>query len=210
MNRYPISKLGTVLLLASACVGCDQLLGEGGDKTPQQPEVPSAHELDKIGYLPAENGPNGRKVYDKFAKAKSCGDFETAMRWNRPPNIAGGHFGKKMAYLDADGPAKLPDNSEVFLIGTIVRGAPLVGGGQSWYLRMKDGTVVQAVEMADYLEKQEQDTLGDRLGALNQPDKAGRVVCGHGIYKGVQGKGPDEADKKVPLFSMLYTLDRDR
>jgi len=208
MRHYWVSRLEAVLLLTGLSAGCDQL--GTGKSTPQEPEVPSVHELRKIGYLPAETDPKGRKVYNQLAKAKSCGDFELAMRWNRPPNIAGGPFGKKMAYLGVASPAELPRDSEVFLTGTIVRGASLVGGGQSWYLRTKDGTVVQAVEMADYLQKQEQDTLGDRLGALNQPDKPGRVLCGHGFYKGALGKDPENADKKVPLFSMLYTLDRDK
>jgi hypothetical protein len=209
MSNHLIWRLGAILLLTGLSTGCDQL-GMGKETTPQQPEVPAASELQKIGYLPSEAGPNGRKLYNQFAKAKSCGDFELAMRWNRPPNIAGGPFGKKMAYLGAASPANLPDDSEVFLRATIVKGAELVGGGQSWYLRMQDGTVVQAVEITDYLQKQEEDTQGDRLGALNQPNKPGRVFCGHGIYKGIQGKGPDEADKKVPLFSMLYALDRDK
>jgi len=206
MSNYSVPRLAATLLLTGLSAGCDQL-GSGKD-TPQQPQVPSAHELRKIGYLPSETGPNGRKLYTQLAKARSCGDFELAMRWNRPPNITGGPFAKKMTYLTAASPADLPKDSEVFLTGTIVRGAQLVGGGQAWYLRMKDGNLVQAVEMSDYLQKQEQDTLGDRLGALNQPDKPGRALCGHGIYKGVLGNDPNEAQKKVPLFSMLYTLDR--
>ena len=208
MSNCFVTRLGAVLLLTGLSAGCDQL--GMGKSTPQQPEVPSTQELQKIGYLPSETGPNGRKVYNQFAKAKSCNDFELALRWNRPPNIAGGPFGKKMAYLGVASLADLPKDSEVFLTGTIIRGAGLVGGGQVWYLRMKDGTVVQAVELADYLQKQEQDTQGDRLGALNQPDKPGRVLCGHGIYKGTLGKGPVKPDEKVPLFSMLYTLDRDK
>jgi hypothetical protein len=76
---------------------------------------------------------------------------------------------------------------------------------------MRDGTVVQAAEMGDYIAKQEQETQGDKLGALNQPDKPGRVFCGHGIYQGVMGRDPGGTqDKKVPLVSMLYAMDRDR
>ena len=197
MSHYFVARLGAVLLLTGLSAGCDQL--GRGNSTPQEPEVPSVHELRRIGYLPTETDPNGRKV---------CGDFELAMRWNRPPNIAGGPLGKKMAYLGVASPANLPKDSEVFLTGTIVRGASLVGGDQAWYLRMKDGTVVQLVERADYLQKQEQDTQGDRLGALNQPDKPGRVLCGHGFYKGALGTDPEKGDKKVPLYSMLFTLDR--
>jgi hypothetical protein len=207
MSHYFVSRLGAVLLFIGLSAGCDQL--GRGNSTPQEPEVPSLQELRRIGYLPTETDPSGRKVYNQFAKAKSCGDFELAMRWNRPPNIAGGPLGKKMAYLGVASPANLPKDSEVFLTGTIVRGASLVGGDQAWYLRMKDGTVVQLVERADYLQKQEQDTQGDRLGALNQPDKPGRVLCGHGFYKGALGRDPEKGDKKVPLYSMLFTLDRD-
>jgi hypothetical protein len=207
-NRVP--RAATVLLLTTLVGGCDQL--GLGNRAPEQPEVPSAQELGKISYLPsAASTPNGRKVYSHFAIAKSCEDFQLAMRWNRPPNIAGGSFGKKMVYLTSTFPADLPKESEVFISGTIVKGDRLVGGGQAWYLHMQDGTVVQAAEMGDYIAKQEQETQGDKLGALNQPDKPGRVFCGHGIYQGVMGRDPDGTqDKKVPLVSMLYAMDRDR
>jgi len=206
VSQYSVARLGAVLLLTGLSAGCDQL--GSGNKAPQEPEVPSAHELSRIGYLPTESDPNGRKIYNQLAKARSCGDFELAMRWNRPPNIAGGPFGKKMAYLGTASPADLPKDSEVFLTGTIVRGASLAEGDQGWYLRMKDGTVVEVVERADYLQKQEQDTQGDRLGALNQPDKPGRVLCGHGYYLGALGADPEKGDKKIPLYSMLFALDR--
>jgi hypothetical protein len=206
MSHCFIASVGAVLLFTGLSAGCDQL--GSGHGTPQEPEVPSLHELRRIGYLPTETDPSGRKVYNQLAKAKSCSDFELAMRWNRPPNIAGGPFGMKMTYLGTASPTDLPKDSEIFLTGTIVRGASLVGGGQAWYLRMKDGTVVQVVEGADYLQKQEQDTQGDPLGALNQPDKPGRVLCGHGFYKGALGTDPEKGNKKVPLYSMLFTLDR--
>jgi hypothetical protein len=206
MSHYFVAGVGAVFLFAGLSAGCDQF--GRGNSTPQEPEVPSLQELRRIGYLPTETDPSGRKVYNQFAKAKSCGDFELAMRWNRPPNIAGGPLGKKMAYLGTASPANLPKDSEVVLTGTIVRGASLVGGDQAWYLRMKDGTVVQVVEAAEYLQKQEQDTQGDRLGALSQPDKPGRVLCGRGFYKGVLGRDPENGDQKVPLYSMLFTLDR--
>jgi hypothetical protein len=206
MSHYFVARVGAVLLFAGLSAGCGQL--GTGNSAPQEPEVPSAHDLAQIGYLPTETDPNGRKAYKELAKAKSCGDFELAMRWNRPPNIAGGPLGKKMAYLGTASPANLPKDSEVVLTGTIVRGASLVGGDHAWYLRMKDGTVVQVVERADYLQKQEQDTQGDRLGALNQPDKPGRALCGRGFYMGALGTDPENGDKKVPLYSMLFTLDR--
>jgi hypothetical protein len=209
MRHNLLLRAGTVLVLAGLASGCDKL--GMGDKVPEQPDVPSTQELRKIGYLPStDTGRDGRKVYSHFGAAKTCHDFELAMRWNRPTNIPGGPFGKKMVYLTSMVPEDLPKDAEVFISGTIVRGNALVNGGEAWYLRMKDGTVVQAAEMANFMEKQEQETQGEKLGALNQPDKPGRIFCGQGIYQGVLGKDPDGGDKKVPLFSMLYAMDRER
>jgi hypothetical protein len=210
MRHNLFLRAATVVLVTGAAGSCDQL--GMGKKVAEPPQVPSQQQLDKISYLPAETtGPNGRKVYGPFSKAKTCGDYEVAMRWNRPPNIAGGPFGKQMVYLIDSVPADLPKDAEVFLTGTIVKGHPIVAGGQAWYVRMKDGTLVQSAEMANYIEKQEQESQGDKLAALNQPNKPGRIFCGHGIYQGVLGKDPDNGeDKKVPLFSMLYAMDRDK
>jgi hypothetical protein len=199
--------VAAAVLLANMAAGCDKLGGRGSEVT-GPPEVPSEQELHAIRYLSAAET-NGRKLYNHFEKARTCGDYELAQRWNRPPNVPGGSFGQKMVYLTSTVPADLPKDSEVFIRGTIVKGAPLVSGGEAWYLRMKDGTLVQAAEMADFMQKQDQDTQGDKLSALNNPNKPGRAFCGTGIYQGVLGKDPEQPDKKVPLFSIMYAMDRD-
>src|SRR5262249_4724723 len=73
--------LGVLLLLANMA-GCDRL--RPGSQTPADDGAPSEKELKKISYMSTANaGPKGRKVYDRVQEAKSCHDFELAMRWNR-------------------------------------------------------------------------------------------------------------------------------
>ena len=199
-----------VFLVAAGLAGCDQL--GGAKKAMGPPEVPSDAQLKKISYMTAENsGPQGRKSYTHFWEAKSCADFETAMRWNRPPNVAGGSFGKQMVYLTDTVPADLPENSEVFIRGTIEKGDQLVAGGWAWILKMTDGSRVQAAEMQDFITKQDQETVGNsKAMTLDKPSKAGRVVCGQAVFQGMKGKDPNQEDKKIPLFSMLYAIDREK
>src|SRR4051812_45558138 len=85
--------------------------GSGGPKKAMGPrEFPWDEQLKKISYMTEEeSGPQGRKVYTHFWEAKTCSDFETAMRWNRPRNVAGGSFGQKMVYLTDTVPADLPE-----------------------------------------------------------------------------------------------------
>jgi hypothetical protein len=208
MKYNPALKIGALLLLAGLG-GCDQL--GMAKKAVGPPEVPSDADLQKISYMTsADSGPQGRKVYNHLEEAKTCAHLETAMRWNRPPNVAGGPFSKQMVYLTTTVPADLPNDSEVFLVASIEKGDPLVAGGEAWILKMRDGSLVQAAEMADLMQKQEQSTQGGKLVALDKPNKPGRAFCGQAVYQGVKGKDPMQNEKKIPLFSMLYAVDRDK
>jgi len=210
LMRYSnLLRMGALVLLTSLA-GCDQL--GVAKKAVGPPEVPSDADLQKISYMTTANsGPQGRKTYSHLWEAKTCADLETAMRWNRPPNVAGGHFGKQMIYLTSTVPADLPNDSEVFIRGSIEKGDPLVAGGEAWILKMHDGSLVQAAEMADFIQKQEQDTQGNsRQVALDKPNKPGRAFCGQAVYQGLKGKDPIQDEKKIPLFSMLYAIDREK
>jgi hypothetical protein len=197
-------------ILSAGLAGCDQF--GAAKKAMGPPEVPSDAELQKISYMTAENsGPQGRKTYTHLWKAKTCADFETAMRWNRPPNVVGGSFGKQMVYLTDAVPADLPTDSEVFIRGTIEKGDQLVAGGWAWILKMKDGSLVQTAEMQDFITKQDQETVGNsKAMTLDKPSKPGRAFCGQGVFQGMKGKDPNQADGKIPLFSMLYAIDREQ
>jgi hypothetical protein len=197
-------------LLAAGLAGCDQF--GAAKKAMGPPEVPSDAELKKISYMTTQDsGPQGRKLYVHLWEARTCSDFETAMRWNRPPNVVGGSFGKQMVYLPDTVPADLKDSSEVVIRGTIEKGDQLVAGGWVWILKMKDGSRVQAAEMQDFITKQDQETAGNsKAMTLDKPNKAGRVFCGQGVFQGVKGKDPDQEDKKIPLLSMLYAIDREK
>jgi hypothetical protein len=206
--KYTTSlRIGTLALLASLA-GCDLGIAK---KAAGPAEVPSDADMQKIGYMTSANtGPQGRKTYNHLEEAKTCAHLETAMRWNRPPNVAGGPFSKQMVYLTSTVPADLPKDTEVFVVATIEKGDPLVAGGEAWLLKMKDGSLVQAAEMANFLEKQEQDTAGGKLVALDKPNKPGRAFCGQAVYQGLNGKDPMQDEKKIPLFSMLYAVDREK
>jgi len=113
-------------------------------------------------------------------------------------------------YLTAAVPADLPNNSEVFVNARIRKGEILPSGSAGWYLRLRDGTTVQAIETADYIEKEEQGPQDSKGAPLVAPNRPGRALCGHGIYQGMMGKDPDQEDKKVPLIAMLFAVDRDK
>jgi hypothetical protein len=209
MRYNPALRIGALILLVSLTGGCDKL-GMGNEPT-EPAETPTDTALQKISYMTSANtGPQGRKQYDHLEQAKSCGDLELAMRWNRPPNVAGGPFSKKMIYLTDSIPADLPKDSEVFIVASIEKGDPLVAGGEAWILKMKDGSLAQAAEMSNFIEKQEQDTQGGKLVTLDKPNKPGRAFCGRAAYQGLNGKDPVQDGKKIPLFSMLYAMDRDK
>jgi len=205
--KHTISvQAGAFLLLLASLAGCDQ-----AKKVTGPPEVPSDAQMKKISYMTAADAPNGRKTYTQFWEAKTCGDLETAMRWNRPPNVAGGSFGKRMVYLTNNVPADLDENSETFLVATIEKGDPLVAGGEVWLLKMRDGSLVQAAETADFMTKQEAQTAGNpNQAALSKPNKPGRAFCAHAVYQGLRGKDPAQPEKKIPLFSVLYAIDREK
>jgi hypothetical protein len=208
--RYSCAlRIAAMILLASLTGGCDKF--GMGNKPTEPAETPTDTAQRKISYMTSANtGPQGRKQYDHLEEAKSCGDLELAMRWNRPPNVAGGPFSKKMIYLTDSIPADLPKDSEVFIVASIEKGDPLVAGGEAWILKMKDGSLAQAAEMSNFIEKQEQDTQGGKLVTLDKPNKPGRAFCGRAAYQGLNGKDPVQDGKKIPLFSMLYAMDRDK
>jgi hypothetical protein len=206
MKHTTSLQAGAFLLLLAGLAGCDQ-----AKKVTGPPEVPSDAQLKQISYMTTADAPNGRKTYTQLWEAKTCGDLETAMRWNRPPNVAGGSFGKRMVYLTNNVPADLDDDSEVFLVGTIEKGDPLVAGGEVWLLKMRDGSLVQAAETADFITKQEAQTAGNpNQASLSKPNKPGRALCAHAAYQGMRGKDPMQQEKKIPLFSVLYAIDRDK
>jgi hypothetical protein len=89
----------------------------------------------------------------------------------------------------------------------IERGQTLPSGSAAWFLRMADGTLLQAIESADYWEKQEQDSQEGKRVAVISPTKPGRAFCGRAVYQGLIGKDPDQ-DKKIPLVSVLFAMDR--
>jgi hypothetical protein len=199
-------QVSALVVLAAVTAGCDKL---GIDSQgPVADEAPTEQDLAKIQYMSsADSGPNGRKLYTRFEEAKTCGDFELAMRWNRPPGVEGGPFHQKMVYLKSSLPADLPKNTEVFVRATIEEGETLSSGSARWYLRMQDNTLIEAVEDAGFMEKQEQAAQESKQTALVEPNKPHRAFCGHGIYQGVAGKDPTK-DEKIPLVSVLYAMDR--
>jgi hypothetical protein len=201
-------RIAPALVLASLTCGCDQ--AGLGNKAPEPDGAPAEQELQKISYM-SSSGPQtkGRKLYSHYEEAKTCGDFELALRWNRPPNVAGGVFNKKIVYLTSGIPDDLPKDSEVFITGTIEQGKSLGSGTLGWQLRMRDGTVAQAIEMQNFLEKQEQAAQDGKWVALERPNKPGRAFCGQGVYQGVMGKDPDHPEKPIPLVSILFAMDRD-
>ncbi|MFL6603738.1 MAG: hypothetical protein ACJ8R9_20765 [Steroidobacteraceae bacterium] len=201
-------RIGPAILLVSLVCGCDQL--GIGNRAPEPDGAPSAQALQKISYMSASDaGPKGRKLYGRYEEAKTCDDFELAMRWNRPPNVSGGLFHKKIVYLTSGVPDDLPKDAEVFIAATIEQGRNLGSGALGWLLRMRDGTAVQAVEMQNFLQKQDEGAQDTKAVALQKPNKPGRAFCGHGVYQGKVGKDPDHPDKSIPLISILFAMDRE-
>jgi hypothetical protein len=199
------SRIALLTLLANMA-GCDQL--GLGTQAPVDDGAPSEQELGKISYMStADSGAKGRKVYNHLEEAKTCHDFELAMRWNRPPNVEGGPFHRKMMYLSTSIPPDLPKQSEVFITARIDRGAMQPSGSAAWLLRMRDGSLVQAVEAANFWEKQQQDSQQGKIVALVNPTKPGRAFCGQGVYQGLLGKDSGQ-NANIPLFAMIFIMDR--
>jgi len=218
MRVNGLAGIGLLVLAAGGLGGCGKLgdklgldrLGWGGSSaTAGNDGAPGEEQLRKISYMSTEaTGPKGRKIYSHPEQAKTCADLELAMRWNRPPNVAGGPFNKKMLYVNGQLPADLPKNTEVFITAHIERGQMLPSGDAVWLLRMKDGPAVQAVESTNFWQKQEQDSQLGKTVAIVKPTKPGRAFCGHGVYQGAIAKEPG-GDGHIPLVSMLYSMDRD-
>jgi hypothetical protein len=200
-----------LVLGASLLAGCDKIedkLGMG-KQGPVDDGAPDEQQLQKIAYMSSDNsGVKGRKLYNHLEEAKTCGDLELALRWNRPPNVEGGPFHKKMTYIAEGIPADLPKETELFIVSKIDRGAALEGGGMAWMLKTKDGKRVQALEGANFWEKQEQDSQTGKQVAIVKPTKSGRSFCGQGVYQGESAKDPDQGSN-IPLISMLFSMDRD-
>ena len=204
MKRNMLVK-AAALAASALCGGCDQLgLGHEGAVADG---APTEQDLQRIHYMSSAEV-KGRRVYDHLEQAKTCADLELAMRWNRPPNVAGGAFHQKMVYLGQDLPPDLHKNTEVFFTGKVERFDPLPDGGAGWHVRMPDGAVVQAVEAASFWQKQEQ-AEDTKPAALVRPNQPGRVICGQGVYEGREGKDPGQQEP-VPVIAVLFAMDRDR
>jgi hypothetical protein len=207
MRKLILQAAATALLLAALPVACSKL-GLGGS-TPHSAQLPTPKELHSIRYMSQGPGPNGRKVFDHLAQAKSCHDLEIAMRWDRPPDVRGGPFNDKMVYVAGGVPADLAKNSEVFIAGRIEQGQSLPSGGSVWAVKLRDGSAVQAVETAQYSEKQDEAQQGGGHATLIHPYTPGRMLCAYGVYQGDTGLGLN-GHGHVPLISILFAMDRRR
>jgi hypothetical protein len=207
MLRLIARSAALLLMLAGLLAACSRL-GLGGK--PQRPaQLPSPRQLKQIAYMSQTAGPDKRRIFDHFEQAKSCHDFEIAMRWNRPPNVRGGPFDQKLVYITARVPADLPKNSEVFVSGVIEAGRALSSGGSVWALKLKDGGQVQAVETAGYAAKQEEAQQNGGGATMIHPYTRGRALCAYGVYQGITGLALDQHGR-VPLVSVLFAMDRRR
>ena len=203
--RSLIVRCGGALLLAALLPGCNKL-GLSGHPAPSK-ELPSAQQLKSIAYMSQSPGPDGRQVYDHLEQAKSCHDFEIAMRWNRPPDVKGGPFNGKMTYVASSLPANLAKSTEVFVTGVIKAGQSMTSGGSVWSLRLQDGAEVQAVEAPEYTEKQEEAQQAGGGATMMHPYTAGRLLCAYGIFQGNIGMALDQRGH-VPLVSVMFAMDR--
>jgi hypothetical protein len=194
------------LLVAITALGGCHKLGLSNEP-PVSEQRPGPTELARIRYMSQAASPDGHKTFDHLEQAKSCRDLELAMKWNRPPDIEGGPFNQKLIYLSTGIPADLPKQSEVFVSGTIARGESLPSGAWGWSLEMTDGSEVQAIESAEYWQKQQQAQQGGSALAIVKPSAPGRKLCAHGVYQGLIGKSL-KRDGNVPLISVLFALDR--
>lgn len=208
MNLKLSQSFAAFILLSAVLAGCSKL--HLGSEPSSSAQAPTSSQLERISYMSQSAGPDGRRVFDKLGQARSCRDLELAMRWNRPPDVRGGPFNQKMIYLSAGVPADLPNQSEVFIAGTILHGQSLPSGGWGWSLKMNDGSELQAIEAAEYWQKQEQDQQnGGAAAAIVKPYAPGRRVCGYGIYQGRTGRALGGTGN-VPLVSVLFSIDRRR
>jgi hypothetical protein len=205
MGRIIAPTFRALLVTVTALGGCDKL--GLSSKQHGSTQRPSPTQLERIQYMSQVDAPDGHKVFDHLERAKSCRDLELAMRWNRPPDVEGGPFNKKLIYLSESIPTDLPKQSEVFISGTIERGESLPSGAWGWTLEMTDGSEVQAIETAEYWEKQQQAQQDGSAAAIVKPSAPGRKLCIHGVYQGLIGKSPKRSGN-IPLVSVLFALDR--
>jgi hypothetical protein len=207
MRSLILQSASVAFVLTTLLAGCDKL-GLSGASRPSK-ELPTAHELKEIRYMSQAKGQDGRAVYDHLEQARSCHDLEIAMRWNRPPDVKAGPFDQKMVYIAARMPADVKKDAEVFLTGRIEAGRSLTSGGSVWSLKLKDGGEVQAVETAEYMEKQEEAQQGGEHATMLHPYTPGRLLCAYGIYQGMTGMALNQK-QHVPLVSVLFAMDRYR
>ncbi len=204
MRNLTVRSVVPALLLATSLAGCSKL-GLGGKHAP--PELPTPRQLKYIRYMSQAPGPDGRKIFNHLSQARTCYDFEVAMRWDRPPNVKGGPFDDKMVYVSSGFPADLPKNSEVFLSGVIEQGQTLPSGGSVWAVKLKSGGEVQAVETSEYTAKQEEAQQSGGRPSMVHPYTPGRMLCGYGVYQGNIGMALN-GHGRVPLVSILFAMDR--
>jgi hypothetical protein len=197
----------TFLLLCGLLAGCSKL--GLGSHPHRSKELPTPRQLKTIAYMSQTKGSDRHRIFDRLGQAKSCHDFEIAMRWNRPPDVRGGPFNQKMVYVTSSVPADLSKESEVFLAGVIEQGQALSSGGSVWALRLKDGSEVQAVETANYAEKQEEEQQNGGSATLLHPYTRGRMLCAYGVYQGDIGTSLSRK-RHVALISVLFAMDRRR
>lgn len=207
MHRLILGFTASLLLLATLLAGCAKL-GLSG-KAPHSAERPTPRQLKAIRYMSQAAGPDGRRLFNRLAQARSCHDFEIAMRWNRPPDVKGGPFNQKMVYLASGVPAGLSKDSEVVFSGVVERGQALSSGGSVWAVRLKDGSELQAVETASYAEKQEEAQQNGGSATMIHHYTPGRVLCAYGVYQGTIGLSLNQK-RQVPLVSVLLAMDRRR
>lgn len=208
MRIITLRTAGTTLLLATMLAGCSKL-GLNGKSPQSSQQLPTARQLKSIHYMTQTRGADGRPVFDHLSQAKTCHDLEIAMRWDRPPDVRGGPFDDKMVYVSRGMPADLAKSSEVFLLGTIKQGQSLPSGGAVWALKMRNGSEVQAVETAQYAEKQEEAQQNGGHATMLHPYTRGRLLCGYGVYQGDIGMALN-GHGHVPLVSILFAMDRGR
>lgn len=205
MRSLIVRSATTALALAALLAGCAKL-GLGG-QPPQSKQLPTARQLKAIAYMSRSQGANGRPVYDHLEQAKSCHDFEMAMRWNRPPDIKAGPFNEKMTYVSAGMPVGLAKTSEVVVTGVIKAGQSLPSGGSVWSLRLKDGSEIQAIETPEFMQKQDEAQQSGGHATMSHPYTPGRFLCAYGVYQGNIGMALQQPGR-VPLISILFAMDR--
>lgn len=212
MRSLIVQFVAAGLLAATSLAGCNKLglskLGLSGH-TPQSTHLPTPRQLKAISYMSQSLGPDGRKVYDHLEQARSCHDLEIAMRWNRPPDIRSGPFDQKMVYVSSGMPAGLANNAEVFITGVIKAGRSLSSGGSVWSLKLQDGGEIQAVETAEYAQKQDEAQQAGGHATMLHPYTPGRLLCAYAVYQGDTGT-PLNRQGHVPLVSVLFAMDRAR